>query len=270
MQSAKDILLDNRFNNLRHTVLYFHGFKEKLEDENQHLIVDSYLKRNDHNMLLVDWEQLAAGNYVINAIPNALRVIWFKCIKIDKKCYYFQLSDAVSNAVLMLLNNGLDINKLHIVSHSLGSHLAGLVSRQIQKKSSYNYKIKRITCLDPAFPLFYPAFFYKGISKSDAEFIDVIHVDSWIYGSPFSVGNADFYPNGGTTLQPGCPPREIFSQTLDDFCSHHRSIRFWTESVVNLNTKLYSSKKCISYTMFKLGRCRENEVANMGIDCSPT
>lgn len=176
----------------------------------------------------------------------------------------------MSDAVLQLLNNGLDINKLHIVSHSLGAHLSGLVSRQIQKKSSNTYKIKRISCLEPAFPLFYPAFFFKGISKSDAEFIDVIHSDGWIYGTPFSVGNVDFYPNGGTTLQPGCPSREYFSFTLNDFCSHHRSIRFWAESVANINTKLYSSKKCLSYNMFKHGWCSENEVVNMGIDCSLT
>ena len=183
---------------------------------------------------------------------------------------YFQLSDAVSEAVLMLLYNGLDINKLHIVSHSLGAHLSGLVSRQIYEKSSKTYKIKRITCLDPAFPLFYPAFFFKPISKSDAEFVDVIHTDGWIYGSPFSTGNADFYPNGGTTLQPGCPKREYLSQTLNDFCSHHRSIRFWAESVANINTKTYLSKHCFNYTIFKLGWCKENEVVNMGIDCSTT
>ena len=75
LESANNVLLDNKFDKLRHTVLYFHGFLEKLEDENLHLIVDSYLTRNDHNVLLVDWSKLAAGNYVTDAIPNALRVI---------------------------------------------------------------------------------------------------------------------------------------------------------------------------------------------------
>ena len=170
----------------------------------------------------------------------------------------------------MLLNNGLDINKLHIVSHSLGAQLAGLVGRQIQRKSSNTHKIKRITCLDPAFPLFYPAFFFKPISKNDAEFVAIIHTDSWIYGSPFSTGSVDIYPNDGTTLQPGCPTREFFSQNLNDFCSHHRSIRFWSESVANINNKIYASKQCFNNVSFNLGWCNQNKVVNMGIDCPTT
>ena len=78
LRSAKDILLDSKFNSLKHTVLYLHGFLEKLEDENQHLIVDSYLKRNDHNVILLDWEVLASGNYVTDVVPNAIRVILIK------------------------------------------------------------------------------------------------------------------------------------------------------------------------------------------------
>ena len=170
----------------------------------------------------------------------------------------------------MLLNNGLDINKLHFVSHSLGAHLAGLVGRQIQEKSKNTHKIKRITCLDPAFPLFYPALFFKPISKDDAEFVDIIHTDSWIYGSPFSAGTADFWPNGGSTLQPGCPSRDYLTLNHNDFCGHHRSIMFWAESVANKQTKTYQSKKCISNTIFNLGWCNQNEVVSMGIDCPTT
>ncbi|CAO1383460.1 unnamed protein product [Diamesa tonsa] len=254
LSSAHEILEQEEFDNAKPTVVYLHGFLETMEVESISVIANAYLTRNDHNILILDWGELADGSYLLEALPNALK-----------------LSGALSDAILQLLNNGLDINKLHIVSHSLGSQLSGLVSRKIQEKSSNpSYKIKRITCLDPAFPLFYPALFFKGISKSDAEFIDVIHTDGWIYGSPFSVGTADFYPNGGTTLQPGCPKRKYLSQTLNDFCSHHRSIRFWAESVANIDTKLYSSKKCFNYTVFKHGWCKTNEVVNMGIDCSST
>ncbi|CAO1386647.1 unnamed protein product [Diamesa serratosioi] len=253
LNSAKDVLLHAKFNVQRPTVLYFHGFAEKLEDPNQHLIIDSYLIRNDHNVLLIDWELLGAGDYVGDAIPNAKK-----------------LSAPLSDAVLMLLKNGLNINKLHFVSHSLGAHLAGLVGRKIKDKSSNSYKIKRITCLDPAFPLFYPPLFFIPISKSDAEFVDIIHTDGWIYGTAFRTGTADFYPNGGQTLQPGCPPRDYLSFTPNDFCSHHRSIKFWSESIVNINTKIFSSTKCYSYTAFRLDWCKQNEVVNMGIDCSAT
>lgn len=37
--------------------------------------------------------------------------------------------------------------------------------------------------------------------------VDVIHTDAWLYGAPVSTGTVDFWPNGGVTLQPGCPKR---------------------------------------------------------------
>lgn len=67
----------------------------------------------------------------------------------------------------------------------------------------------RITALDPAFPGFYPAVNTKALSKSDAQFVDVIHTDALWYGAPYSTGTVDFWPNSGRALQPGCPRRNF-------------------------------------------------------------
>lgn len=64
----------------------------------------------------------------------------------------------------------------------------------------------RISALDPAFPGFY-GLFLKHITHDDAEFVDIIHTDAWRYGAPEDSGTVDFWPNGGKSLQPGCPPR---------------------------------------------------------------
>lgn len=71
-----------------------------------------------------------------------------------------------------------------------------------------------ISALDPAFPGFYGPFL-KHITKDDAEFVDVIHTDAWIYGAPASTGTVDFWPNSGSALQPGCPTRHDIFQ-LDE------------------------------------------------------
>lgn len=42
------------------------------------------------------------------------------------------------------------------------------------------------------------------LCETDAEYVDVIHTDAGILGFPKSIGHADFYPNGGRALQPGC------------------------------------------------------------------
>lgn len=85
--------------------------------------------------------------------------------------------------------------------------MAGVIGRCVLRKSMGDTKIVRISALDPAFPAFYPSFGTKPVNKNDAEFVDIIHTDAWFYGAPKSTGTVDFWPNGGTTLQPGCPRR---------------------------------------------------------------
>lgn len=62
----------------------------------------------------------------------------------------------------------------------------------------------RITALDPSLPYYYPAEFENPISKADAEFVDVIHTDTFFVGIPYRVGHIDFFPNNGK-IQKGCP-----------------------------------------------------------------
>lgn len=42
------------------------------------------------------------------------------------------------------------------------------------------------------------------LDKSDANFVDVIHTAGGAAGYFGTVGHVDFYPNGGTPIQPGC------------------------------------------------------------------
>lgn len=88
---------------------------------------------------------------------------------------------------------------IHLVGHSLGSHIAGFAGDKLQK--TFNTTIARITLLDAAFPGFY----YERAKNTDAKFVDAIHTDSEIYGHPLSLGTSDFWPNGGRRHQPGCP-----------------------------------------------------------------
>lgn len=43
------------------------------------------------------------------------------------------------------------------------------------------------------------------VTDKDAAFVDVIHTDAGGYGAPVRTGTADFWPNGGKSIQPGCP-----------------------------------------------------------------
>lgn len=62
------------FDVLKKTILYVHGYGEGPKHESVSAIVDAYLERNDHNVLVLDWSELAKGNYLIDAVPNAKQV----------------------------------------------------------------------------------------------------------------------------------------------------------------------------------------------------
>ena len=76
----------------------------------------------------------------------------------------------------------MDINKTHLIGHSLGAHMAGYIAKEIQ--SSGNGTMYRITGLDPAGPGFdFPESWYEKYDNltethlwhTDATFVDVIH-----------------------------------------------------------------------------------------------
>lgn len=125
---------------------------------------------------------------------------------------------------------GLNKDKFHLIGHSLGAQLSGVIGRKIISKSNKSQKLKRfvssiyrntfirylleihifrITGLDSAGPPFFLAVvsFLDQLSHSDAEVVDIIHSDAGLYGQPTSTGTIDFWPNDGMTLQPGCPFR---------------------------------------------------------------
>ena len=83
----------------------------------------------------------------------------------------------MADVLIDLFTHGLDIKKFHLLSHSLGSQLAGMVGREIKKKSNGKLILKRITCLDPAFPGFYPPLpLLQAVNKDDAEFVSSCHI----------------------------------------------------------------------------------------------
>ncbi len=94
-------------------------------------------------------------------------------------------------------------------SFSLGAQTAGMVANFL-----LSGKLKRITGLDPAKPLFIFAKNNRKLGKDDAEFVDIIHTDVLQRGVLSTAGHADFYVNGGIE-QPGC-------SIQTNICKFHR------------------------------------------------
>lgn len=80
------------------------------------------------------------------------------------------------------------------IGHSLGAHIVGSTGRNLNYKTSK--LLPRITGLDPANPCFNEGEALTGLSRGDAEFVDIIHSNPGVLGKRDSIGDADFYPNG--------------------------------------------------------------------------
>ncbi|XP_070504218.1 lipase member H-A-like [Chironomus tepperi] len=153
------------------------GWIEDFDSESTETISRAYIRRGDHNI----------GEYY-TVIPR-----------------FTAIAKILASILHEWINNGLDINKVHCVGHSFGSHIMGIMARELYKLSMGKYKIKRISGLDPAHYGFFPFPSHENpLSSNDAEFVDAIHTDVNFIGTNYRVGHVDFYPNNGN-LQPGCP-----------------------------------------------------------------
>lgn len=85
---------------------------------------------------------------------------------------------------------------MDILGHSLGAHICGFAGRTFVKESPGNQYLPRITGLDPARPCFNQGHKLDGLSRGDAEFVDIIHTNAGALGKRSTIGDADFWPNG--------------------------------------------------------------------------
>ncbi|KAM7350118.1 vitellogenin-1-like [Cochliomyia hominivorax] len=133
---------------------------------------------------------------------------------------------------------------IHLIGHSLGSHIVGYAGRYFIKYTGLN--LTRITALDPANPCFNEGESLSGIQRGDADFIDVIHTNPGVFGKANPVGDADFYAGGLAPIKPGCTRL---------FCSHERAYEFFIESVYPGNENNFLGVRCTSLKKVNDGFC---------------
>ncbi|XP_058063244.1 pancreatic lipase-related protein 2 [Anopheles bellator] len=187
-------------------------------------------------------------------------------------CANIRLIGAITAHVIYMLYVELgmrDLDRVHLLGHSLGSHLCGYTGYYLQK--DFGLQLGRITGLDPAEPLFSDTDPLVRLDRSDAKFVDIVHSDAseWVskggLGMYQPIGHVDFYPNGGYN-QPGCnDPMTKFIRKHDESffwgfqeffgCNHLRCHQFFTDSVVHRCP--FVGIGCESYAKFRQGECFE-------------
>ncbi|XP_017793285.1 PREDICTED: pancreatic triacylglycerol lipase-like [Habropoda laboriosa] len=210
--------------------IYIHGFGETVNSEGARLVTE---------VIALDYREVANMSYL------------------DAVSLVDAVGATVANALNTIVTSDANVTVVHLIGHSLGSEVAGSVGRQT------NFTVARITGLDPAGPLFY--LLNTHLSTSDADFVDIIHTDMGVYGLALSIGHADFFPNNGVRVQPGCPLHTTLLSP-PDYCSHHRSYVFYAESVGNNE---FIGANCSRTLVFFPERCNRNVTALMGYGTPP-
>ncbi|XP_058446333.1 pancreatic lipase-related protein 2-like [Malaya genurostris] len=224
----------------RPLIVLIHGYTGHRDYAPNTSIRPAYLNYGEFNIISLDYKPLAL-----------------------EPCYYQAVRNlpTVANCTALLLDYMLDrrmftLNDIHIVGFSLGGQTSGMIANYIRTG-----KLRRITGLDPAKPMFITAQNEFKLDQSDAEFVQVIHTDVFARGILQPSGHADFYVNGGV-LQPGCSSQSMMTTGE---CNHNRAPEYYAES---LATEVgFYGYRCAHWYFYMLGLCKvsnDSIIAVMG------
>ncbi|XP_067040236.1 pancreatic lipase-related protein 2-like [Acropora muricata] len=240
IDDSDPIKLENsNFDIFRRTIIICHGWTDNGRgSSNEHWgyrMRDALLTREDSNVILTDWSGGAFESYR-QSTGNA-RLVGAQIAELIK---------------FIIKRNGdsKDLaNRFYLIGFSLGAQITGYAGSRLRQEGM---KLSRITGLDPASPFFTFHDPLVRLDPTDAKYVDVIHTDMPLYGTPQNVGHIDFYPNGGAD-QPGCNSglQEILAGKRS--CDHHRSPEYYIASVHNLCS--WEAYPCRSYIWYRLGFC---------------
>ncbi|XP_032755294.1 lipase member I [Rattus rattus] len=218
-----------RFNPSKKTIWIIHGYRPLGSTPMWiHKFTKAFLKWEDVNLIVVDWNQGATTFIYGRAVKNTRKV-----------------AEILREYIENLLIHGASLDNFHFIGMSLGAHICGFVGKLFQGQ------LGRITGLDPAGPKFSGKPSNCRLDYTDAKFVDVIHSDSQGLGILEPLGHIDFYPNGGRN-QPGCPTSLLSGMNYIK-CDHQRAVHLFLEA---FETKCnFVSFPCRSYRDYKSGLC---------------
>ncbi|XP_039486205.1 lipase member H-A isoform X2 [Drosophila santomea] len=206
LKSSGDVALENvdQLASVESVKLIVHGYLGSRTHGSIMPLRNAYTAQGYENVLVADWGPVANLDY-----PSSRLAV--------KK---------VSSILAKLLEeflqrHGVNLERVHVIGHSLGAHIAGGIGRY------FKGSLGRVTGLDPALPLF-SSRSDDSLHSNAALFVDVIHTDYPLFGDIRPRGTVDFYPNFGLAPQPGCENVDVVAANS---CSHNRAVMFFAESV---------------------------------------
>lgn len=226
-----DALSNSQFQASRPNFFISHGWNNNMNSPVNLVIRRAVLSRHNVNLFVIDWSRPANQFYTTarNAVPVIGRLV----------------GDFINR---MMITFNLRTTDFSLVGHSLGAHLVGIAGKQVLGL------VNSIVGLDPAGPLYTVANRDNRIDAGDGDHVQIVHTNGGLLGFGSSIGDADYYPNGGSS-QPGC------GIDLIGTCAHSRAYDLFGESVRTAN---FFARSCGRHQDYTAGACGNNHRAFMG------
>jgi pancreatic triacylglycerol lipase len=209
-----------------------HGWNNNRNSDVNRYIREATFGNHDVNLFIVDWSGPANSLYLsAKGSVGPVGKLIGNFINEIQKAY------------------NIDGSSFVLIGHSLGAHVVGSAGATV------NNKVAHIIGLDPAGPLFSLNHPEERLDISDAKFVQVIHTNGALLGFGSSIGNVDYFPNGGMT-QPGC------GFDLAGTCAHSKAYKYLAESLTR--GPVFQAVLCSDYSQYEKGLCANNEPSTMG------
>nr|XP_021190687.2 phospholipase A1 [Helicoverpa armigera] len=236
--AAQNILTKNKLDKSKKFLVFVSGFNTNVGFNEATKIRNLFMKENSY-LIIIDHSSYTNKG----SIYNAKYGMAVKHVKSIGKRLAQLLED--------LYKGGVPAQKIHAMGHSLGGQILGHVGENFHKFTGK--KIARISSLDPAGPCFYTRPAEEQIRSEVAEYVEVYHCNSGIFGTNSTLADVDFFMNDGKS-QPAC------DEETDVFrCSHNKCVDMWKQSV--LDPKAFTAYKCDNYDDFIKNKCKESTTA---------
>ncbi|XP_068703950.1 pancreatic lipase-related protein 2-like [Montipora foliosa] len=237
--SDKSKLASSHYDIKRRTIFMCHGWTETSSGHYDWglRMKDALLDKGDFNVIMTDWS--VGANQDLGVSSGNTRLVGAQMAELAQFLIYRN-------------GNSKDLaDNFYLIGFSLGAHVVGYAGSYLQTK--YGMTIGRITGLDPALPFFTGSDNAVHLDKTDAKYVDVVHTNMGVVGTPDHVGHTDFFPNGGS-LQPGCAsdPTDL---TFTVGCNHLRSTEFYIKTLTEDCSNPFKAHPCSSYVWYTFGWC---------------
>ncbi|XP_043285775.1 phospholipase A1-like [Venturia canescens] len=191
----------SRFDSNKHTFLVTHDWMGDKRSRSCAFIRDELLKKQDSNVIVVDWGSIASSDYGTTRL---------------------QVRD-VGRALTRMIEHLQRVGSLKpvrttLIGHGVGAHVMGIAG------SLAKDPIGVVIGLDPAYPLFVDYHRGQGITVHDAVHVQIIYSDPGFLGISTPRGHTNIHLNNGHP-QPECGSDQFHA------CSHSRAVEYLGESI---------------------------------------